>query len=162
MAKNWFETTAFIEGFECCNKRSITQRLIEPYNFSPKLTSNGNWKLTEILFKFSILDVWPAPARDRRIDDRNRVLLSQWRGQICEYRKNYQKLFQVFNFVRVKNIKKEVIEPPVRSRNSLMAGAIPTLQENVSGILTLMAENTSDFNHFSILNTIYCMILFII
>ena len=44
------------------------------------------------------------------------------------------KLFKVFNFVRIKNIKKELVEPPVRSRNSLMAGVVPTLQENVAGI----------------------------
>merc|ERR1711935_269848 len=38
----------------------------------------------------------------------------------------------IFNFARVKNIKKEVIVPPKRSRNSLMANVVPTIQENVS------------------------------
>ena len=41
--------------------------------------------------------------------------------------------FKIFNFARVKNIKKEVILPPKRSRNSLMANVVPTIQENVSG-----------------------------
>ena len=45
-------------------------------------------------------------------------------------RKNF---FQIFNFVRVKNIPPVREDPPKRSRNSLMAGVVPTIQENMSG-----------------------------